>query len=176
MRRSLQEVVELVVFGLVALLIGTGLLWLVGWILSLGGLLLKAIAGLLWLLLRFVVPVAIVAGLVYFIVKALQDRESGKAGAAPASSAQSATSAAPAKAPAPAPVTGAAMAGTAAAGTSAPATPVATPPAASPASTEPAAAVDDEAERPSAAAPDASESEAPEAASEPGDEPAEDDA
>ena len=65
-------------FGLVALLIGTGLLWLVGWILSLGGLLLKAIAGLLWLLLRFVVPVAIVAGLVYFIVKALQDRSESR--------------------------------------------------------------------------------------------------
>ncbi len=74
MKRSLQEVVELVVFGLVALLVGTGLLWLVGWLLSLGGLLLKAIAGLLWLLLRFVVPVALVAGLVYFLVKALQNR------------------------------------------------------------------------------------------------------
>lgn len=74
MKRSLQEVVELVVFGLVALLIGTGLLWVVGWVLSLGGLLLKALAGLLWLLLRFVVPVAIVAGIVYFIVKALQGR------------------------------------------------------------------------------------------------------
>ncbi|MBX3139254.1 MAG: hypothetical protein KF875_00710 [Trueperaceae bacterium] len=75
MKRSLQEVVELVVFGLVALLVGTGLLWLVGWLLSLGGLLLKAIAGLLWLLLRFVVPVALVAGLVYFLVKALQGRQ-----------------------------------------------------------------------------------------------------
>ena len=74
MKRSLQEVVELVVFGLIALLIGTGLLWLVGWVLSLGGIVLKAIAGLLWLLLRFVVPVAIVAGLVYFLVKMLQDR------------------------------------------------------------------------------------------------------
>lgn len=74
MKRSLQEVVELVVFGLVALLVGTGLLWLVGWLLSLGGLLLKAVAGLLWLLLRFVVPVALVAGLVYFLVKALQGR------------------------------------------------------------------------------------------------------
>lgn len=79
MKRSLQEVVELVVFGLVALLIGTGLLWVVGWLLSLGGLLLKAIAGLLWLLLRFVVPVAIVAGLVYFVVKALQNQHDQRA-------------------------------------------------------------------------------------------------
>ncbi len=89
MKRSLQEVVELVVFGLVALLLGTGLLWLVGWLLSLGGLLLKAIAGLLWLLLRFVVPVALVAGLVYFLVKALQGRsEAAPAPAGPGGSAQ----------------------------------------------------------------------------------------
>src|SRR5690606_5044328 len=67
MKRSLQEVVELVVFGLIALLIGTGLLWLVGWILSLGGIVLKAIAGLLWLLLRFVVPVANVTVLAIFL-------------------------------------------------------------------------------------------------------------
>ena len=94
MKRSLQEVVELVVFGLVALLIGTGLLWVVGWVLSLGGLLLKALAGLLWLLLRFVVPVAIVAGIVYFIVKALQGRGSAQPVMATAGSSQ-----APAAAP-----------------------------------------------------------------------------
>lgn len=75
MKRSLQEVAELVVFGLIALLIGTGLLWLGGWALSLVGLLLKSLAGLLWLLLRYIVPVAIVAGLVYFLVKAAQGRQ-----------------------------------------------------------------------------------------------------
>lgn len=75
MRRSLQEYVELVVFGLVALLVGTGLLWLVGWVLSIGGVALKWVAGLLWNLLRFIVPVAIAGGLVYFLVKAAQDRQ-----------------------------------------------------------------------------------------------------
>lgn len=75
MKRSLQEYVELVVFGLVALLVGTGLLWLVGWVLSLGGIALKWVAGLLWNLLRFIVPVAIAGGLVYFLVKAAQDRQ-----------------------------------------------------------------------------------------------------
>ncbi|SRR5690606_32225456 len=75
MRRSLQEYVELVVFGLVALLVGTGLLWLVGWVLSIGGIALKWVAGLLWNLLRFIVPVAIAGGLVYFLVKAAQDRQ-----------------------------------------------------------------------------------------------------
>ncbi len=75
MKRSLQEYVELVVFGLVALLVGTGLLWLVGWVLSIGGVALKWVAGLLWNLLRFIVPVAIAGGLVYFLVKAAQDRQ-----------------------------------------------------------------------------------------------------
>ncbi|HLU82096.1 MAG TPA: hypothetical protein VKZ43_01730 [Trueperaceae bacterium] len=75
MKRSLQEYVELVVFGLIALLVGTGLLWVLGWVLSLGGIVLKGLAGLLWMLLRFIVPVAIAGGLVYFLVKAAQDRQ-----------------------------------------------------------------------------------------------------
>lgn len=74
MKRSLQEVVELVVFGLIALLIGTGVLWLVGWVLGLVGLLFKVVAGLIWWLLRYIVPVAIVAGLVYFLVRMAQNQ------------------------------------------------------------------------------------------------------
>ena len=35
MKRSLQEVVELVIFDLVALLVGTALVWVLGWVLSL---------------------------------------------------------------------------------------------------------------------------------------------
>ena len=80
MKRSLQEYVELVVFGLIALLVGTGLLWVGGWVLSLLGIVLKGLAGLLWMLLRFVVPVAIAAGLVYFLVKAAQGRQRSGAG------------------------------------------------------------------------------------------------
>ncbi|HKI57434.1 MAG TPA: hypothetical protein VKB31_09810, partial [Trueperaceae bacterium] len=72
MKRSFQEVVELVVFGLIALLIGTGLLWLVGWVFGLVGLLMKFLAGLIWWLLRYIVPIAIVAGLIYFLVRVLQ--------------------------------------------------------------------------------------------------------
>ena len=63
MKRSMQEVVELVVFALIALLVGTGLVWLSGWILGLVGTLLTWLAGLVWSLLRFLVPVAVVAGL-----------------------------------------------------------------------------------------------------------------
>jgi len=67
----MQEVVELVVFALIALLVGTGLVWLSGWILGLVGTLLTWLAGLVWSLLRFLVPVAVVAGLVYLLVQFL---------------------------------------------------------------------------------------------------------
>ncbi len=92
MKRSLQEVVELVVFGLIALLIGTGVLWLGGWVLGWVGLLLKFLAGLIWWLLRFIVPVAIVAGLIYFVVRVLQgDRSARQAAPASASTAPGGT-------------------------------------------------------------------------------------
>lgn len=107
MRRSLQEYVELVVFGLVALLVGTGLLWLVGWVLSIGGVALKWVAGLLWNLLRFIVPVAIAGGLVYFLVKAAQDRQpktaTGSAGTAGVGTAGASTVATPPGQPGAAP-------------------------------------------------------------------------
>lgn len=64
MKRSAQEMVELVVFGLIALLVGTGLLWLAGWLLGAVGTVFTWLAGLVWALLRFIVPVALIAGLV----------------------------------------------------------------------------------------------------------------
>src|SRR5690554_2145900 len=79
MKRSIQEIVELVVFGLVALLIGTGLLWVGGWALDGLGWLLKFIAGLLWMLLRYIIPVVIAAGLIYWLVRFLMSRNSGAA-------------------------------------------------------------------------------------------------
>jgi uncharacterized membrane protein len=78
MKRSVQEIVELLVFGLIALLIGTGLLWLAGWVFDLLGVLLKFFAGLIWSLLRFIVPVAVVAAIVYALVRLFQQqRERG---------------------------------------------------------------------------------------------------
>lgn len=106
MKRSLQEVVELVVFGLIALLIGTGVLWLGGWVLGWVGLLLKFLAGLIWWLLRFIVPVAIVAGLIYFLVRVLQGDRSGRSGA-PAAPNASGTTAPATTAPATTPTGGA---------------------------------------------------------------------
>lgn len=67
----MQEVVELVVFALIALLVGTGLIWVSGWLLGLIGTVFTWFAGLVWSLLRFLVPVAVVAGLVYLLVQFL---------------------------------------------------------------------------------------------------------
>lgn len=65
----MQEVVELVIFALIALLVGTGVVWLAGWMLGLVGTVLTWLAGLVWSLLRFLVPIAVVAGAVYLLVK-----------------------------------------------------------------------------------------------------------
>lgn len=65
----MQEVVELVIFALIALLVGTGVVWLAGWMLGLVGTALTWLAGLVWSLLRFLVPIAVVAGAVYLLVK-----------------------------------------------------------------------------------------------------------
>jgi uncharacterized BrkB/YihY/UPF0761 family membrane protein len=75
MKRSLQEVIELVVFGLIALLIGTGLLWLVGWLLGIVSVVFTAIAGWIWQLLRFIIPVALAAGVIFFIYRLITNRD-----------------------------------------------------------------------------------------------------
>lgn len=79
MKRSVQEIVELLVFGLIALLIGTGLLWLVGWIFDLAGVLFKFFAALIWSLLRFIVPVAVGAAIVYALVRLFQQQRDKRA-------------------------------------------------------------------------------------------------
>ena len=68
MKRSQQEVVELLVFGLIALLIATGVLWVVGWLLGLIGAVFVWLAGVIWSLLRFIIPVAVLAAAVYVLV------------------------------------------------------------------------------------------------------------
>jgi hypothetical protein len=84
MKRSSQEIVELVVFGLIALLIGTGVLWLLGAVFGLVGTVFGWLAALLWGLLSFLVPVALVAGVVVLIVRWSQGRPMpGMGGGAP---------------------------------------------------------------------------------------------
>lgn len=85
MKRSVQEVVELVVFGAIALLIGTGVLWLAGWIFTGLGWLSLAVSGLIWRVLIVLVPIVIVAGLVYWLAtRLLQQRQAQPAPAAAA--------------------------------------------------------------------------------------------
>lgn len=84
MNRSFQEIVELAIFGIIALAIGTGLLWVLGYVLQAVGWLSTKIAGWIWLPVRFLLLIAIVVIAVYFIWKFIQDRNSAKA-AKPAS-------------------------------------------------------------------------------------------
>jgi len=84
MNRSFQEIVELAIFGIIALAIGTGLLWVLGFVLQGVGWLSTRIASWIWLPVRFLLLIAIVVIAVYFIWKFIQDRNSAKA-AKPAS-------------------------------------------------------------------------------------------
>ena len=74
MRRTPQEIVELVVFGLIALLLGTGVLWLLGAVFGLVGTVLGWLAALLWGIVSFLVPVALVAGAVVLVVRLAQGK------------------------------------------------------------------------------------------------------
>src|SRR5690625_2169736 len=99
MKRSVQEIVELVVFGAIALLIGTGVLWLTGWIFSGLGWLFQAVSGLVWRLLIVLVPIVLVVGLIYWLVNMYSAQRRTAAATGPTSPA-----AAPAGEPAAAPV------------------------------------------------------------------------
>lgn len=83
MKRSFQEILELIAFGLIALVVGTALLWIGGWLLGLVGLLLKGLAGLLWLVLRWILPVAILLGAIYAIVRLFQEQSRKSSSAEP---------------------------------------------------------------------------------------------
>lgn len=84
MKRSTQEILELAVFALIALVLGTLLVWGVGWVFTGIGWLLRLVAGLIWSLLRFIIPIAIVAGVVYLVVRLLsQPRRHETASSAP---------------------------------------------------------------------------------------------
>lgn len=72
MKRSVQEIIELVIFGLIALLVGTGVVWLLGQIMRGLGWVFVGLAALVWGLLKFLIPILAVAGLVYALVRWLQ--------------------------------------------------------------------------------------------------------
>ena len=84
MKRSVQEIIELLVFALVALLIGTGLLWVVGWLFGILGFVLREVAEFVWFLLKYIIPVAVIIAAVYALIKLAQNQSSRSRQAAPA--------------------------------------------------------------------------------------------
>jgi hypothetical protein len=69
-----QKTLEVVVKGLVGAVLVLAGLWLLGWLFTALGALLLGIAGLIGGLLRFLIPVAIIAGIVYFVVAQLRPK------------------------------------------------------------------------------------------------------
>ena len=77
MKRSSQEIIELIVFALIALTVGTGLMWVLGQIFAVLAVVLGFLSGIIWFLLRFLIPISLVAALVYFAVDALLSKNKG---------------------------------------------------------------------------------------------------
>lgn len=72
--RTLQDILEWLVLGL---LVAVGLLlalWLGGWVFTFLGKLLLALSGLIWTILKYAVPALILVGLAYLVVRFLQRR------------------------------------------------------------------------------------------------------
>ncbi|MER3557945.1 MAG: hypothetical protein C4302_09250 [Thermus sp.] len=72
--RTLQDILEWLVLGL---LIAVGLLlalWLGGWVFTFLGKLLLALSGLVWVILKYAVPALVLVGLAYLVVRFLQRR------------------------------------------------------------------------------------------------------
>lgn len=70
--RSLQDILEWVVLGLLIVVAVLVLLWVGGWLFSFLGAILKGLAGFIWVVLKLLVPILIVAAVVYFILRFVQ--------------------------------------------------------------------------------------------------------
>ncbi|KGQ23103.1 hypothetical protein [Thermus filiformis] len=72
--RTLQDLLEWLVLGL---LIAVGLLlalWLGGWVFTFLGKVLLALSGLIWTILKYAVPALVLVGLAYLVARFLQKR------------------------------------------------------------------------------------------------------
>jgi uncharacterized membrane protein len=65
--RSLQDIVEWILIGLLLAVVLLVVLWLGGWVFTFLGFLLRAISGIVWLLLKVAILLAIVAAIVFAI-------------------------------------------------------------------------------------------------------------
>lgn len=74
MERSLRDLLEWVVLGLLVVVGVLLALWVGGWVFTFLGKVLLALSGLIWTLLLFAVPLLILAGIGYGVVYFLQKR------------------------------------------------------------------------------------------------------
>ena len=70
-----RTTLEVVVKGLVGAVLVLAGLWVLGWLFTAFGALLLGIAGIVSALLRFLIPVAAIAGIVYFVVAQLRPKD-----------------------------------------------------------------------------------------------------
>jgi hypothetical protein len=70
--RSLQDIVEWIVLGLLIAVAVLVVLWLGGWVFTFLGAFLKGVAGIIWNILRVLVPALVVAAVIYFALRFVQ--------------------------------------------------------------------------------------------------------
>jgi uncharacterized membrane protein YjjP (DUF1212 family) len=71
-----QKTLEVVVKGFVGAIVALAGLWVLGWLFTFLGSILIGLAGIVVALLKFLVPVAVIAAIVYFFVSQLQSSDS----------------------------------------------------------------------------------------------------
>jgi uncharacterized membrane protein YjjP (DUF1212 family) len=71
-----QKTLEVVVKGFVGAIVALAGLWVLGWLFTFIGSVLIGLAGIVVALLKFLVPVAVIAAIVYFFVSQLQSSTS----------------------------------------------------------------------------------------------------
>lgn len=76
MERTLRDILEWVVLGLLVVVGVLLFLWVGGWVFTFLGKLLLALSGFIWTLLTYAVPVLIIAAIGYGVVYFLQRRSS----------------------------------------------------------------------------------------------------
>ncbi|WP_135256080.1 hypothetical protein [Thermus caldilimi] len=74
MERNLRDLLEWVVLGLLVVVGVLLALWVGGWVFTFLGRVLLALSGLIWELLRFAIPLLILAAIGYGVVYLLQKR------------------------------------------------------------------------------------------------------
>jgi uncharacterized membrane protein YGL010W len=67
-----QKTLEVVVKGFVAAIVALAGLWVLGWVFTFVGSILIGLAGIVVALLKFLVPVAVIAAIVYFFVSQIR--------------------------------------------------------------------------------------------------------